>query len=472
MTRLVVISNRVARPQGSGGSQGGLAVALMSALDAYGGIWLGWDGKKAGAAPRRPRLQEHGNITFATLPLTHKDYHEYYRGYSNSVLWPLLHYQLSNLSYEREFETGYRRVNRRFAHAVLPLLRSQDIIWVNDYHFIPLGRELRTAGVTQPIGFFLHTPFPTIDVLRALPGYEDLLRSMLAYNLVGLQTQQDKLAFIDAVKDMTPDLKRTKDVLAVGKHRVRTCAYPVGVDVEEVVAMATKGRASKQNKQLAASMIDRRSLVIGVDRLDYSKGLPQRFRAFERLLARYPANWGRVEYLQIAAPSRSDVPEYAAIRRQIDAIAGQVNARFGDYYWTPLRYLNKGFARATILGFLSISRVGLVTPLRDGMNLVAKEFIAAQPAEDPGVLVLSCMAGAAVELREALLVNPYDIDSVADAIQAGLCMSLRERKRRWRLMMEVLRDNNIQRWFMSFLRSLEAAGSGPGAPLRPAASGR
>jgi trehalose 6-phosphate synthase len=309
-------------------------------------------------------------------------------------------------------------------------------------------------------------------VLRALPGYEDLLRSLLAYNLVGLQTEQDRLAFLGAVKDLKLDLTRKRNALEVGRHRIRTGVFPVGVDVEEVAAMAAKGRTTKQNKQLLASMIDKRSMIIGADRLDYSKGLGQRFRAFEQFLARYPANWGKVEYLQIAAPSRSDVPEYAAIRRQLNAIAGQINARYGDYYWTPLRYLNKGYARATMMGFLSISRVGLVTPLRDGMNLVAKEFVAAQPPEDPGALVLSRMAGAALELKDAILVNPYDIDSVADAIQMGLSMSLRERKRRWRVMMEVLRSNNIQNWFTSFLRSLEGTRMGAAAPRKSAGSAR
>jgi trehalose 6-phosphate synthase len=455
LKRLVVVSNRVASPGRKQAAQGGLAVALVSALEKAGGVWFGWSGKVTRYPGKEPSLQESGNITFATLPLSRRAYNEYYMGYANSSLWPLFHMQLHAFVYDRLWLEGYRRVNRHFARKLLPLLDGDEVIWVHDYHLIPLAGDLREAGIREPIGFFLHIPFPPYEVLRALPDCDYLLKCLCEYDLVGFQTESDRHAFLDCVQQVCADarLKET-EVLAWGR-RVRTEVFPIGIHVEEVVAMAERGRRSTQTRRLQSRLLNHRDLIIGIDRLDYSKGLPERFRAFQRLLERYPSNRGNVEFLQIAAPSRTDVPQYKEIQRELDSLAGQINGKYAEYDWIPLHYLNKAFVRATIMGFLSISRVGLVTPLRDGMNLVAKEFAAAQDPEDPGVLVLSSLAGAAHELRDgALIVNPYDIDEVAEALSTALAMSLRERGDRWHAMMKVLKRNNVFHWAESFLASL------------------
>ena len=454
MTRLIVVSNRVATPGRQQAAQGGLAVALVAALQKEGGVWFGWNGKVTRYPGKHPSLQQDGNITFATIPLSKRAYNEYYMGYANSSLWPLFHIRPAAFEYHRLWLEGYQRVNRHFARKLLPLLNGDEVIWVHDYHFIPLAAELRNAGVEQPLGFFLHIPFPPYQVLRMLPDVEFLLKSLCQYDLVGFQTEADRHAFIDCVLQTEDQARQDGDHLHAWGRKVRTHTFPIGIDVDEVASLAERGRRSTQTRRLLSRLLDHRDLIIGIDRLDYSKGLPERFRAFQRLLERYPGNCGNVEYLQIAAPSRTDVHQYREIREELNSLSGQINAKYAEYDWMPLHYLNKAFARATIMGFLSISRVGLVTPLRDGMNLVAKEFVAAQDPEDPGVLVLSKFAGAANELREALIVNPYDLDEVAEALSSALAMPLQERTERWRAMLAVLRRNNVFHWSDSFIDSL------------------
>ena len=456
LSRLVVVSNRVPVPTEKKPPQGGLAVAVLSALEARGGLWFGWNGKVSeGKTISRTR---YGNVDFATTALSRKDYDDYYRGFSNRVLWPLLHARLERMEYYRSYENGYRRVNQFLAGALVPLLRPDDTIWVHDYHLIPLGLALRRAGCRQRIGFFLHTPFPPSDVFRALPNHRSLLLDFGAYDLVGFQTDVDHRGFVNSVHYGVPGAKVSIRSVQIGNGPTRTDVFPISIDVDGVAAAATKGRSSASGRRLISSL-NARHLIMGVDRLDYTKGLVARFQACERLLQRYPAARGRFVYLQIAQPSRGDVPEYQQLRRALDAAAGEINGRFAEYDWMPLRYLHKGFSHATILGFLSISRVGLVTPLRDGMNLVAKEFVAAQRADNPGVLVLSELAGAARELRDALIVNPYDTDDVADGLAKAIDMPLEERRKRWQSLMKVLRRNDIHRWRRRFLEALDSAGS-------------
>ncbi len=454
MSRLVVISNRVAIPKAGRPIPGGLAVGVLAALQESGGIWFGWDGKVTRHSPGEPTLTEQNGITFATLPLERQDYEEYYRGYANRVLWPLLHYRLTLLEYHRRYLAGYRRVNAWLARKLLPLLQPDDLIWVHDYHLVPLASDLRDAGVENRIGFFLHTPFPPVEVLRALPGYESFLRWMLAYDLVGLQTELDLHAFREA---MTCTLGATcdgGDHIHLDQGTLRAQAIPIGIDVDQVANAAARGRRSRQGRQLSRSLGGRR-LIMGVDRLDYSKGLVERFQAYKQLLQHYPDYRGNVVLMQVAQPSRSDVPEYRHIRHSLDAVAGEINGQFADYDWTPIRYLSRSFSRPTVLGFMALTRVAMVTPLLDGMNLVAKEFIAAQDPEDPGALVLSRLAGAAWELDRAVLVNPYDIDGMAEGLARALAMSREERCERWRAMMAVLRRNDIRSWRRRFLAALE-----------------
>jgi trehalose 6-phosphate synthase len=440
-------------------AQGGLAVALVSALEQCGGVWYGWSGEIKQSSDKLPALKVQDNVTFATIPIERKAYREYYIGYANRSLWPLFHCQLHEFSYDREWLTGYLKVNSRFADKLVPMLEPDDIIWVHDYHFIPLCKYLHDHDVDLPVGFFLHIPFPPYEILRAIPDHEMLLRQLCEYDLIGFQTERDMDNFVECVLSLQPGRSRSKyrkgNVLNVWGNQVRLGAYPIGIDVNEVGKMAERGRKSSDNRRLISRLVDHRDLIIGIDRLDYSKGLEERLIAYERLLQNYPAFRGKVEYLQIAAPSRTDIPEYAEVRRELNYLAGEINSRFTEYDWVPLHYLNKAFPRATVMGFLSISRVGLVTPVKDGMNLVAKEFVAAQDPDDPGVLILSSLAGAACEMTDALIVNPYDIDDIVEALASALSMSLEERKEIWHNLMKILKGNDVFNWTDTFISDLK-----------------
>ncbi len=455
MNRLVVVSNRVPLTR-DGAVRGGLAVALLAALQNRSGLWFGWDGKVLTATQRYATRSSHSNVDYATISLSREDYDDYYKGYSNSVLWPLFHLHMNLVDYQQKSADGYERVNALFARKLLPLLQDGDLIWVHDYHCIPLGHYLRQAKVSSPLGFFLHIPFPPYDLFRTLPNPQRLLHSLCSYDLVGFQTDIDRESFLDSVRFGLADAKVRGTTIGFGGHRTRTGVFPISIDVDDVAATAMASRDGVQGRRLSTSVGDRQ-LVIGLDRLDYSKGLAQRFRAFERLLEEYPANRGRLVFLQIAQPSRNDVPEYQQIRRSLDAVAGEINGRFADYDWVPIRYINKSYARTTVLGFLSLSDIGLVTPMRDGMNLVAKEFVAAQDPDNPGILVLSDFTGAARELGSSIIVNPYNEREVADGLARAVVMPLPERKARWQESMQVLRSNDIHRWRRRFVGALERA---------------
>ena len=453
--RLVVVSNRVTPTAGARPDSGGLAVAIRAALQQSGGIWFGWSGEVVDETTIVPEIAFDGPLTFATLDLSRQDFNEYYIGYANRVLWPLFHYRSSLVEFSRRYLAGYLRVNALFARILAPMLSPNDLVWVHDYHLIPLGEELRKLKCPQPIGFFLHTPFPAAEMLRVLPNHRDLARSLCAYDVVGFQTQSDLDGFRDYLLRWASGEEVAKGVLQAFGRIVRVQVFPIGIDVEAVSAQAAQADGSRHLRRLQQSLNDR-ALIIGVDRLDYSKGLTARFQAYSHLLEAYSQVRGQTVLIQIAPPSRSEVPEYQDIRASLAAVAGQINSRFGEFDWTPLRYINKSFSHHILTGFFRASRIALVTPLRDGMNLVAKEYVASQPPDDPGVLVLSCFAGAARELRDAVIVNPFDIEGMAEAILQSLNMPLGERKERWAVMMNVLERNNITAWRENFVRALSA----------------
>jgi trehalose 6-phosphate synthase len=452
---LVVVSNRVTRTGGAKPDSGGLAVAIRSALQESGGVWFGWSGEVAEEPNNELRIEVDGPLTFATVDLSRRDYDEYYIGYANRVLWPLFHYRSGLVEFSRSYLAGYLRVNQMFAQKLAPMLSAQDLVWVHDYHLIPLGEELRKLGRTQPIGFFLHTPFPAAELVRVLPNHRDLVRSLCAYDLVGFQTQQDLDGFRDYLMRWARGEELGCGVWQVFGRIVRAQVFPIGIDVGTVAAQAADADGTRHMDRLRQS-VGNRALLIGVDRLDYSKGLTARFQAYRHLLETHQETRGRTILIQIAPPSRSEVPEYQEIRKTLAAAAGQINSRYGEFDWTPLRYINKSFNHRILTGFFRASRIALVTPLRDGMNLVAKEYVASQPADDPGVLILSCFAGAARELGGAVIVNPFDIEGMAEAILRGLNMPVGERKERWVAMMKVLERNDITAWRERFVRALSA----------------
>jgi trehalose 6-phosphate synthase len=458
VSRLVVISNRVAVPASGEPAPGGLAVGLRGALKEAKGLWFGWSGELTATEPGQPEVTRRGGVTYATIDINDKDYKGYYEGFSNNILWPLFHYQLGFFRYRRRYFEAYNKVNDLFAKRLAPLLKPDDLLWVHDYQLIPLGAALRRLGVDLPIGFFLHIPFPAYDLLRALPVAQRLFQSLCAYDLVGFQTDTDREAFLENAR-MGLGARTGKDKrLQLGEHRVATGVFPIGIDVDDVEHQSRLGQGVKAAHRLTTSLQGAK-LVIGADRLDYSKGLLERLRAYQRLLSRYPDVHGQVVLLQIAQPSRTMMISYQEITRELQKILGRINARYTHYDWVPIRYMEKSVGRQTLMGFFRVSHVGLVTPLRDGMNLVAKEYLAAQDPEDPGVLVLSSLAGAAQELDSAIIVNPYDQDAVADALQQAINMSLTERRERHTAALEILRRNDIHAWRHRFIEQLENAAS-------------
>jgi len=437
LARLVIVSNRVPPLRQVGATAGGLAVALQTALRRRELLWFGWSGE---TSPRvEPRVTEAGSTAHAVIDLTTAEHKLYYSGFCNGTLWPLLHYRFGLAEFRREEEEAWRAVNRRFAEQLYPLLRDDDTIWIHDFHLFPLGAALRELGVKQRIGFFLHVPFPPAGLFNALPRAAALLRDMGAYDLIGVQTEEDAHHLSEALLPLglSP---------AIG-------AFPVGVNADEFARTAETAAAQKDAKRFLESLAGRK-LIFGVDRLDYSKGLPQRLEGYADLLARFPQHRGKVTFLQVAPISREDVKHYRILRRELDEMVGRINGEFAEVDWVPLRWTTRPVPRRKLAGFLRISRIALVTPLRDGMNLVAKEFVAAQPPDDPGVLILSCFAGAAHEMAGALKVNPNDPDEIAEALDQALTMPIAERKARWKQDMDLLVKAGGSGWSRDFLSRL------------------
>ena len=455
MARIVVVSNRVSINPRGGSRAGGLEVALQEVFKNHAGIWFGWSGRvvKQGEVETRATNSNDNRQTVVT-DLTEEDYREYYNGFANRVLWPILHYRLDLAEYSRRDLSGYMRVNEHFASELHKVLKPTDIVWVHDYHLIPLAHALRQRGHKNKIGFFLHIPLPPPEILTALPNHEQLFSTLIHYDLVGFQTDIDSL---NCARYLTHECKlasRDLKIFSDGRNTVRLGTFPVGVQTEEMREWADKASQSAIVRRVKHSLVGR-AMLIGVDRLDYSKGLVQRMEAFERFLEGNPAWHDKVTYLQITPKSRTKIREYLEIEKAVSSAAGRINGNHGEASWTPIRYINQSYSRATLSGFYRSARVGLVTPLRDGMNLVAKEYVACQRADDPGVLVLSRFAGAAQECQSALLVNPYDSEAVALAIARALAMPQEERIERHQSMMKVLEQNDIKFWGENFLLSLQ-----------------
>jgi trehalose 6-phosphate synthase len=454
LSKLVVVSNRVGVPLRKGGvAAGGLAVALNDVLSERGGLWFGWSGK-CGKPQDEATLIEHGKVTYAVCDLSRDDFDEYYNGFANRTLWPLLHYRLDLTEFARSNLAGYRRVNSYFADLLVKHIEPNDLVWIHDYHLIPLAEALRARGVTNRIGYFQHIPWPSPDIFLALPNHTEIGQALTACDLVGFQTEGDAVNFGRYLVEEIGAFARKDHVFSIGGRELRTGVYPVGIDRMGFARMAKRTSRSRFVQEVAESLSGR-PMLIGVDRLDYSKGLTQRLDAFERMLEMSPEWRGRVTFLQITPKSRGDIPEYAAMQRAVGETAGRINGLYGEANWTPIRYVNRSHSRLELAGLYRVARVGVVTPLRDGMNLVAKEYVAAQDPDDPGVLVISRFAGAASVLEGALVVNPYDMDGTAAALGQALAMPLGERCQRWQSMWERLGETDIAGWAPGFLSDLE-----------------
>ncbi|NNE48852.1 MAG: trehalose-6-phosphate synthase [Altererythrobacter sp.] len=461
MTRLVVISNRVAVPKARGvaGAQGGLSGALNSALKDYGGIWFGWSGEESEDRTGNINLQRNDGVTTATIDLSARDIDEYYNGYANSTLWPLFHYRLDLTEYERETGKGYERVNERFAECVTPLIEEEDLVWVHDYHLLPLGERLRSRGLKNRIGFFLHIPWPPARLFVSLPYHERLVRTMLEYDLIGFQTEEWLESFLHYCrKELGAEVSEDSGQISFEGRNTTAKAYPIGIDWDHFQAQGAKNEAKIAEERLLSSTRER-TAMIGVDRLDYSKGLPERIDGIGRFFDQQPERVRDLVFIQIAPPSREDVESYQKIRTELEQKTGQINGARSEVDLVPIRYVNQGYSHAELYGFFRASKIGLVTPLRDGMNLVAKEYVAAQDPEDPGVLILSRFAGAAHQLPDAVLVNPHSPDDLSHAIRIALDMPLEERKARYQAMIQTIRDDNVRDWTARFCGDLSSVNS-------------
>ena len=436
--RLVVVSNRVppADPADAARLAGGLVSALLPAMRQEGGLWFGWSGERRApeAAPTRHR---DGTIEYVTIDLSPAEATEYYEGFCNRTLWPLLHGLAEHSSVRPGEDETWRRVNARFASALTPLLRPDDLVWVHDYHLIPLGAQLRALGWRGRLGYFHHVPIPTIEGWLRIPRADTVADNFTAYDLIGVQTARD--------------VERLRSILGAGAPP-RIDAYPIGIDPDHWRALANAHPADP-----FAAWRGKRQVLLGLDRLDYSKGIPQRLQAFERLLARSgPARTGAL-LVQWAAPSRSEIPEYAAERAAVEGIVARIEQRFGDP--APLHFELAVKPPELVAAALRDADICLVTPLADGMNLVAKEFAAVQQESRPGVLILSDNCGAAEELHDALIVNAADVSSIERAMELALAMPSEERHRRWSALREQVESNTVHHWLRRLLADLAATGN-------------
>jgi trehalose 6-phosphate synthase len=453
--KVVVVSNRVARASPDEPLAGGLAAALLPMVRDSGAIWVGSSGQPSNATQTRDsfaKIEALGSGALATVDMPAKHYNGYYEGFANSALWPALHSRPDLIRVTADDYASYREINAFMARALVRFNTPEAVFWIQDYHFLTLAADMRRLGIERPLGFFLHTPWADRRTMAAVPNHAELADAMLAYDLIGFQTVEDRQNFEDYLQSEL-GLNIVDGTVASDWGLTQLATFPIGIDVEEFSARATKAINRPEVARLRESMHGAK-LVLGVDRLDYSKGLANRIRAFDRMLEIEPSLKRHVSLLQIAVPSRGNIKAYRDLKSELAGLVGEVNGRHGEVDWSPIRYLNKGYSQLTLAGFYRTAAIGLVTPLHDGMNLVAKEYVATQNPFDPGVLVLSSFAGAAKELDAALLVNPHDIDGMARQIVAGLHMSLEERRERWQSMVRKLKAASVQNWFADFLHTL------------------
>lgn len=465
--RFLIVSNRLPAVIGRHQDEwrirpasGGLVTALEPIMRRQQGLWVGWPGCSE-EAPLEDLLQkfeqEHG-YRLATVPLSDDEVEKYYRGFSNEALWPLFHDLLGFCRFSLENWQVYQEVNRRFAESVAEQAGPGDLIWVHDYQLVLVGGKLRKLGLEHPLAYFLHIPFPAPDLFRRLPWKHEIIQGLLAYDLLGFQTLRDRRNFVNSALALVPNTEilsrqRHHTELRVSQRTVRVGHHPISIDFDEF----NEGARAKEVEDAAWYLHENlrgRQLVLGVDRLDYTKGIPERFLAFERALEKYPELITNASLLQVVVPSRTLVPDYQNLKETLDQLAGRINARFGRPEWNPIYYVFRSLDRTQLLARYRTSEIALITPLRDGMNLVAKEYCAAS-VDNNGVLILSEFAGAADQLgKGALLVNPFDIEGTADAIYRAFTMEPGERQRRMSLLRNEIRRNDVHRWVQRFTEAI------------------
>jgi trehalose 6-phosphate synthase/phosphatase len=438
-------------------SAGGLATSMRQVHDRSGSRWIGWPGDLAGAsdAARRRTVADLTDRQLVPIELTPAEVSRYYDGFANGVLWPLCHYQLGRMRRDatQEWE-AYRRVNERFADALAAEWQPGDQVWIHDYHLMLVPGMLRRRLPEASIGFFLHIPFPAGEVFRILPWREQVLRGLLGADVVGFHTAEYAHHFRYATSQLV-GAEDHGDELIFEDRRIRAAAYPIGIDVEHFVELAGRPEVAEERERSRQSLLGRR-VILAVDRLDYTKGIVRRLLAIERLFDRWPQWRERLHLVQVAVPTRERTDQYADFRREVNEHVGRINGRFGTPHWAPVHFVHRSIPDTELVALYRGADVMAVTPERDGMNLVAKEYCASR-TDERGVLVLSEFAGAAAELREALLVNPFDIDATAAALRRGLEMNPIEQQARMSALRKTVASGDVHQWAEHFLADLGAA---------------
>lgn len=466
MSKLVIVSNRL--PVVAHRSKkdqwrfkpgsGGLVTALSPVLRDRGGLWIGWTGM-SGSPDLQKSLrkgEEASGYSLRTVELTHNEIEKYYHGFANEILWPLFHDLVSRCNFNPAYWNTYRQVNRKFAEQIVQNTEEDDYVWIQDYHLTLVAEELKRIGVKRRTGFFLHIPFPPLGIFLKLPWRSEILHGLLEYDLIGFQTMTDRRNFIQCLKTLNPGARLSGAgqvcQAVIGRRKVRIGAFPISIDYKDFETQAKSEMVAKQAWIIHANL-PKRSLILGIDRLDYTKGIPNRLYALDRAFRKYPKLKRKITLVQIVVPSRMEVPEYRELRREIEELVGRINGRYTEVGWAPISYQFRSLTRTELLGYYRTSEIALVTPLKDGMNLVAKEYCTCN-VEGTGVLVLSEFAGAAAQFQKnALMVNPHDIDGMADAIFHAYEMSPEDRKTRMSSMKRSVQRQNIFGWVNSFLKA-------------------
>ena len=462
--RIVIVSNRlpftVHRQTGElARSSGGLVTAMEPVSARFLTHWVGWTGTE-----QDPKIEAAVSaqntewLRYVPVFMSKQDSDNFYRGFANEILWPLFHDLQSRCNFEPRYWESYCKVNREFARATMAAADGADLVWVHDYHLMLLGSLLRQSGLTKKLAFFLHIPFPAPDIFEKLPWSKQVLEALLQFDLVGFQTPRDQKNFINSAKHMGLSFKLHKTGAYVQIQHARTTAvgsFPISIDSQDWARAASappvQAKATRVRRDLAGQQI-----VLGIDRLDYTKGIPERLKAFETLLQKHPEHRRRITLLQVVVPSREDIPKYRELTQEVQQLVARINGQHGEPGWTPVHYVHRHLQRQQLLAYYAAADIALVTPLKDGMNLVAKEYCAAKQDGD-GVLILSQFAGAAAELgRGAVLVNPYDREQVAEAIHRATGTSRPERQRKMRTLKDRVLQNDVFRWCEDILRATEA----------------
>ena len=464
--RLVVVSNRlpIVFTKGQEGEwlikrgSGGLVTALAPVLRNRGGLWIGWTGK-----PGRTNFSELSALgvkqigyQLKEVVLGEDEIQNYYYGFSNEIIWPLFHDMLSQCDFNPEYWKVYKQVNKKFARVITRNTMKEDYVWVQDYHLMLVAKELKRMGANRRVGFFLHIPFPQLDIFLKLPWRFQILKALLEYDLIGFQTVRDKSHFIQCVRSMIRGARvegsGQVSMINLPERQIRVGNFPISIDYAAFANQSATKEVADEAWYIHENLPNRK-IILGIDRLDYTKGIPLRLNAFRNALDRYPELRGKVTLVQVVVPSREDIHDYLDIKMKIERLIGEINGQFTQSGWMPIYYLHRSLTRRELLAYYRTAEIALITPLKDGMNLVSKEYCACS-LDQNSVLVLSEFAGAAPQLyRGAILVNPYDMEGVADAIYQAFKMGREERRSRMRKLRRSVQKYNIFWWVDSFLNA-------------------